>query len=210
MTFSNGNRHAYSCLDPGGSSGVALPSAAFSRLRVRRCTSACRYLRRLSGTIPGEASSRRSDTVSSGRKPRTVPSGEAGVTHQREAHVVSDGPFAVPHDRRNHRGGKLFARERPQNLRFREVRIVEDDRDDLRVAFGEQSARHARRAAARQRNFLAERQLWQSPEQLILGVELQFDWNRGRKRNLDEIHQIKIPEKPQTDQAWRSRMKSER
>ena len=45
---------------------------------------------------------------------------------------------------------------------------------------------------------------------MILGVELQFGWDRGRKRDLHEIHQIKIPEKPQTDQAWRSRMKSER
>src|SRR5438046_54680 len=83
--------------------------------------------------------------------------------------------------------GKLFARERPQNLRFREVRIVEDYRDDVRVAFGEQSARHARRAAARQRNFLAERQLWQAPEQLILGVELQLRGYSRRKRDLHEI-----------------------
>src|SRR6266704_5549841 len=116
----------------------------------------------------------------------------------------------MPHDRRNHRGGKLFARERLQNLRFREIRIVEDDRDDVRVAFGEEGACDAGGSAARQRNFLAERQLWQAPEQLILGVELQLRGYSRRKRDLNEIHQIKITEKPQADQTRRARMKSER
>ncbi len=58
---------AYSRLDAEGSLAGALPLAAFSLARMRRCTSACRYLRRLSGTMPGAANSRRSETVSSGR-----------------------------------------------------------------------------------------------------------------------------------------------
>src|SRR5260370_37150003 len=53
--------------DPEGSSVEALSPAAFSPARTRRCTSAWRYLRRLSGTMPGAANSRRSETVRCGR-----------------------------------------------------------------------------------------------------------------------------------------------
>src|SRR6267378_4772658 len=58
---------AYFRLDAVGPLPGALPLAVFSLARRRRCTSACRYLRRLSGTMPGAANSRRSETVSSGR-----------------------------------------------------------------------------------------------------------------------------------------------
>src|ERR1700719_821324 len=57
----------YSRLGAEGSLAGVFPLAAFSLARRRRCTSACKYLRRLSGTMPGAASSRRSETVSSGR-----------------------------------------------------------------------------------------------------------------------------------------------
>src|SRR5712692_11010799 len=69
---------AHSCLGAEESGGTASVPAAFSLARVRRCTSACRYLRRFSGTMPGAANSRRSETVSSGRYERIEASGVDG------------------------------------------------------------------------------------------------------------------------------------
>src|SRR6266404_84874 len=63
----NGKAEAQSLLDSEESSREALPLAALSPARIRRCTSARKYLRRFSGTMPGAANSRRSETVSSGR-----------------------------------------------------------------------------------------------------------------------------------------------
>src|SRR5712691_2813427 len=71
------------------------------------------------------------------------------VADQCEADVVGNGPLVVANDGRNHGSGKFFAGERSQDLRFRHVRIVENDRDNLSVTFGEQRAGHARRAATR-------------------------------------------------------------
>jgi len=50
------------------------------------------------------------------------------------------------------------------------VQVVENDRDNLSVTFAEKRAGHARRAAARQCDFLPERKLRQACEQLIFAL----------------------------------------
>jgi hypothetical protein len=47
-------------------------------------------------------------------------------------------------------------------------------------------------------------------EQLIFRVALQFRGNSRQNRNLHQVHQVQVAEKPQTYQPWRSRMKRQR
>src|SRR5260370_29625145 len=75
VTWSANRRaEAQSCFGACGLSAGVPPLAAFSPARMRRCTSACRYLRRLSGTMPGDSNSRSSETLSCGRYERSVAS----------------------------------------------------------------------------------------------------------------------------------------
>ena len=52
-------------------------------------------------------------------------------------------------DRRNYAGWKLFSRQRFQDLRLRQVRIVQNDRNDLRMSFGKKRPRNARGSSPR-------------------------------------------------------------
>src|SRR6266851_375080 len=112
------------------------------------------------------------------------------------SNVVGDGPLAMMNDGRNYSDGQFSSGESLQDLRLGEVGIVENHGEHLRMALREQGAGNARRASTRQRNFLAERDLPKAGEQLLLGVAFQLGGDGGRKRELHQIHQIKV-----TDQA---------
>jgi len=71
------------------------------------------------------------------------------------------------------------------------------------VTFGEQSAGHARRAAPRQCDFLPERELRQAREAIDLRRCASAPRNTGQNRNLHQVHQIEVAEKPQAGQARR-------
>src|SRR5690349_25145740 len=77
------------------------------------------------------------------------------------------------------------------------------------MAFGQQSAGNSRRAASRQRDFLAKRNLRKAREELLFGIALQLGGDGGRKRELDEIHQIEVADETQCDKARPTRMKAE-
>src|SRR5215471_3038415 len=102
-----------------------------------------------------------------------------------DPNIVRDGPLAMMNDGRNDWGRKLLARESFQDLRFGQIRIIEDNGKNLRVAFRKKRARDARGTAPRQGDFLAERNLWKAREQLLLGVALEFGRYRRRKCKLD-------------------------
>src|SRR6266481_1359667 len=108
------------------------------------------------------------------------------MTHKREANIVSDRPLAMLNDGRDNGIGKFLAGQRPQDLRFGHVRIVENNGDNPRVALGQQRACHARRPATRQRNFLSERKLRKPREQLIFGTTLQLGGNAWQDGHLYE------------------------
>src|SRR5713101_9315090 len=136
--------------------------------------------------------------------------GRRGMADQREPNVVSDGPFAVLHDRRYHRRGQLFPRQHSQNLRFGHVGVVQHNGNGLRVTLGKQRARDPRWSSPRQRDFLAERKLRQTREQLLFGVALQLGGNTGQDRHLHKVHQIEVAEQTQADQPRRPWMKRQR
>src|SRR5690348_3084393 len=77
------------------------------------------------------------------------------LAQKRDADVVGDGPFAVMNDGGNHGRGKFFSRESFQDLRFRQMEVVENDGDNLRMALRQQRSGNSRRATARQSDFLA-------------------------------------------------------
>jgi hypothetical protein len=54
-------------------------------------------------------------------------------------------------------------------LRFSEVRIVENDGKDLRMALGQERARNPRWAAASESEFLTQRKLSNASDELIFG-----------------------------------------
>lgn len=131
------------------------------------------------------------------------------MADKRQADIVSNGPLTMLGNRRDHRHRYLLSGQGFQDLCLIHVRIVEDDRNDLLMAFDQKRSRDAGRTAAGESNFLAEGELRQPREQLILGVKFQFRGNTGRKRDLHQVHQIEIAQEAQADQTQRSRMKRE-
>ncbi len=88
--------------------------------------------------------------------------------------------------------------------------VARGDGDNLRVPFRQQRSGHARRAAPRQRDFLAERELRQPRQQLIFSVALELRGNSGQNRYLHKIHQVQVAQQPQAHQSRRPRMKRQR
>lgn len=115
----------------------------------------------------------------------------------------------MPRDCGNHGNGKIFSREHLQDLRFGEKSVVEDHVDQLFVALGEKRAGDARWPAPRQGEFLAERKLRKACDQLILGVAFQLRGGTGKKSELHQVHEIKLPEQTQAGEARAVRMKGE-
>jgi hypothetical protein len=87
-------------------------------------------------------------------------------------HVVEEGPFVVANDAVNDVSVEFFARQDFEDLRFSEVRIIEDDGKDLRMALAQERARNPGGAAAGESDFLAERKLGQASDDLIFGETL--------------------------------------
>ena len=127
-----------------------------------------------------------------------------------DPNIVRDGPLAMMNDGRNDWSRKLLARESFQDLRFGQIRIIEDNGKNLRVAFRKKRARDARGTAPRQGDFLAERNLWKAREQLLLGVALEFGGYRRRKSKLNQVHQIEVADQAECYEAWTARMKAQR
>ena len=112
-------------------------------------------------------------------------------------------------DRRDNSGREFLTGKSPQDLRLGQIRIVEDHREHLRMTFGQQRASNATGTASRKRDLLTERNLLKAHEQLFFGVALQFRRDSGRKRQLNEIHQIEVANQPESKQARPARMKTE-
>src|SRR5580693_7934822 len=129
---------------------------------------------------------------------------------QSQPHVIGNRPFAVLGDGAHHHRGKLFARKRSQHLRFRQISIVQNDGDDLRVPLREKRASKARRPPPGQGDFLSQRQLRQPRNQLVLRVPFQLRGNSRQKRELHEVHQVKIAQQSQSYEPRRARMKRQR
>src|SRR5947208_17118585 len=110
------------------------------------------------------------------------------MAYQSQPHIVRTGPFAVMGDGGNHASGKSLARQRFEDLRFRQVRVVENDGEDLGMAFRKQRTGNARGTAARQSNFLPEGKLRQARSQLFFGMELELGGSAGLQSELDQIH----------------------
>ncbi len=133
----------------------------------------------------------------------------SGMADQSEANVVGKRPFAMPRNGSDDGWRDLAAREHAQDLRFVQKRIVERNAEDLRVAFGEERAGHARRAAPRQRDLLPQRKLRKTGQQLLFGQALQLGSDAGKKCYLREIHEEEIAQQTLADKARGVRMKGE-
>ena len=132
-----------------------------------------------------------------------------GIADEREAHIVGLRPFAMIGDRLDDAEGSLFARQSFQNLGFREEGIIESNGEDVRVAFSNERARNARRAAASEGNFLAEGQLREARYDLVFGNALEFRGGDGGKRELNEIHEVDIANQTQANEARRAGMEEQ-
>ena len=109
----------------------------------------------------------------------------------------------------NDSGRKFFSGERFEDLGFGQVGVVENDGENLRMAFGEERACDSSRAATGERDFLAERKLREPGEELLFGDALEFGGHADGQRELSEIHQVKIFDEAETGQPWRVRMEGE-
>src|SRR5438876_2422943 len=76
-------------------------------------------------------------------------------------------------DRRDHPGREFLTGKSFQDLRFGQIRIVEDHREHLRMTFRQQRACNATGTASRERDLLTQRNLRKAHEQLFFGVALQ-------------------------------------
>ncbi len=85
--------------------------------------------------------------------------GCAWGSNEGEADAVDAGPAAVVGDGVRNGERNFFAGECFEDLGFGEVGVIEDDRKNLWMAFGEESASDSGRAATGERDFLAERKL---------------------------------------------------
>jgi hypothetical protein len=88
----------------------------------------------------------------------------AGSSNQGEADAVHAGPTAMLRDGVRYARGEIFARERLKDLRFGEIGIVENDRENLRMAFGEKRASDSAGTTTGKRDFLTERKLREARE----------------------------------------------
>ena len=111
-------------------------------------------------------------------------------------------------DRRDHPEREFLTGKSFQDLRFGQIRIVEDHREHLRMTFRQQRACNATGTASRERDLLTQRNLRKAHEQLFFGVALQFRRDGGRKRQLNEIHQIEVTNQPESSQARSAGMKT--
>jgi hypothetical protein len=135
--------------------------------------------------------------------------GRGAVAYQSQSNIVGMGPLGMLSDGLNDGGRNLFAGKSFQDLRFGEMRIVENDGEGLRMAFREKSSGDAGGPATGQRDFLAKRELGQAGRELIFRVALQIGRDAGCERELDEIHEIEIAQQAQGNQAGRMRVKRE-
>jgi len=124
-----------------------------------------------------------------------------GLANEGEAHVVSLRPLFVLGDGFDDAGRELGTRERLEDVGFAEICVVEDDGEDWRVAFGEESAGDTAGAAASERDFLAERKLREAGDELFFGVAFEFGESAGSESELDEIHEIEIAKEAKADEA---------
>lgn len=93
---------------------------------------------------------------------------------------------------------------------FSEIGVIEDDGENLRVAFGEERAGDSAGAATGERDFLAERKLREAGEKLLFGDTFQLGGHADGQGELGEIHQIEIFDEAETCKSWCVRMKGER
>ena len=77
------------------------------------------------------------------------------------------------------------------------------------MAFGDERAGDACRAAASEGNFLAERQLREARYDLVFGNALEFRRGDGGKRELDKIHEVDIADQTQAGEARRAGMEEQ-
>ncbi len=71
-----------------------------------------------------------------------------GIANQGEAHIVGLRPFAVVGDGLDHAERGFFARERFEDLGFRQEGIIQSNGEHIGVAFGDERAGNAGRTAA--------------------------------------------------------------
>jgi hypothetical protein len=108
-----------------------------------------------------------------------------------------------------HGGRQFFASESFQNLCLGEIGVVEDDGQNLWVAFGKEGAGDSAGAAAGERDLLAERELCETREELVLGDAFEFGRRAYGKCELSEVHQVEVFDEAQVGETRRVRMKRE-
>jgi len=116
----------------------------------------------------------------------------------------------MPRNRGNDSARQPFPRHDLENLCFGEKRIVEDGRQDLRMAFGQQRSRDARRPAARQHDLLSQRDLRKTADEQLFRLTPKFPVNRGLHADLHQIEHVEVAQEPHTGQARRMRMRHKR
>ena len=95
-------------------------------------------------------------------------------------------------------------------MRFGEPGVIEDDGENLRVPFGEKSAGDASGTTASERDFLSQRKLRKTSEKLVFRDALYLRLRPYGKSELRQVHEIKIADEANSDEARSARMERER
>ena len=116
------------------------------------------------------------------------------IPNQSHSHIVLNGPLRILRDRRDHPLRHRRARHYLQHLALGQKRIGQRELHRLRMALGENRARHARRAAPRQRELLADGNLRHTLDHHFFGNAFYFRRRGKRERHFDQIEKIKLPQ----------------
>lgn len=128
------------------------------------------------------------------------------MANQRQPDVVLTRPVRMMRDRPNHAFGNVRTRKDAQNLSLIQERIVQGESCSLHMPFRENSASNSGRAAARQSEFLADGEMWQSTQNHFLRRAANFRGSGRRKSKLHKIEKKEIAQELHGDAAGRVRV----
>ncbi len=93
-----------------------------------------------------------------------------------------------------------------EDLALREECVVESELEGLRMTFGQQRAGHARRSAARQREFLADGKMRDARQNDFLGHAADVGGSRGEQVETGQVEYVELANHSERDALGRAGM----